>query len=60
MGYGEACSATGCSNSKLIDHFIVMEFFEKMVSKAIQENGVEDIDSILETPHVLHSQKAFL
>ncbi|KAG7985640.1 hypothetical protein I3843_03G036800 [Carya illinoinensis] len=39
VGCGEARSTAGCSNSKLIDHFIGMGFSKKMVSKAIQENG---------------------
>ncbi|XP_059449743.1 DNA (cytosine-5)-methyltransferase DRM2 [Corylus avellana] len=46
---GEASSSAGSSNSKLIDHFIGMGFSEKMVAKAIQENGKENTDSILET-----------
>ncbi|KAF5479624.1 hypothetical protein F2P56_000431, partial [Juglans regia] len=49
VGCGEARSTAGCSNSKLIDHFIGMGFSKKMVSKAIQENGEENTDSILET-----------
>ncbi|GLT53642.1 hypothetical protein SLA2020_269000 [Shorea laevis] len=46
---GEASSSAGSSDSKLIDHFIGMGFSEKMVAKAIQENGKENTDSILET-----------
>ncbi|KAG2714570.1 hypothetical protein I3760_03G033500 [Carya illinoinensis] len=42
---GEA--VVGCG--ELIDHFIGMGFSKKMVSKAIQENGEENTDSILET-----------
>ncbi|XP_041004749.1 DNA (cytosine-5)-methyltransferase DRM2 isoform X3 [Juglans microcarpa x Juglans regia] len=49
VGCGEARSTAGCSNSKLIDHFIGMGFSRKMVSKAILENGEENTDSILET-----------
>lgn len=46
---GEASSSAGPSNSKLIDHFVGMGFPGKMVSKAIEENGEEDTDTILET-----------
>ncbi|KAL3643971.1 hypothetical protein CASFOL_011903 [Castilleja foliolosa] len=44
----EASSSTG-PRSKLIHHFVGMGFTEKMVSKAIDENGDEDTESILNT-----------
>ncbi|XP_041009061.1 DNA (cytosine-5)-methyltransferase DRM2-like isoform X2 [Juglans microcarpa x Juglans regia] len=49
VGSGEASSSAGPSNCKLIDHFIGMGFSTKMVAKAMQENGEENTDSILET-----------
>ncbi|KAL6325484.1 hypothetical protein AAG906_023329 [Vitis piasezkii] len=45
---GEASSSTGPSNSKLINHFIGMGFSEKMVVKAIEQDGEGNTDSILE------------
>ncbi|KAF2308499.1 hypothetical protein GH714_010061 [Hevea brasiliensis] len=45
----EASSSVGSSGSKLIDHFVGMGFPEKMVAEAIQENGEENTDLILET-----------
>ncbi|XP_034707188.1 DNA (cytosine-5)-methyltransferase DRM2 [Vitis riparia] len=46
---GEASSSTGRpSNSKLINHFIGMGFSEKMVVKAIEQDGEGNTDSILE------------
>lgn len=42
-------SSPGSSNSKVIDHFVGMGFSEKFVVKAIQENGEENTDSILES-----------
>ncbi|GLT33247.1 hypothetical protein SLA2020_078510 [Shorea laevis] len=42
-------SLPSSSNSKVIDHFIGMGFSEKLVTKAIQENGEGNTDSILET-----------
>lgn len=48
-GSGEASSSAGSSNSKLFDKFIGMGFTEKMVAKAIQENGEDNTDSILNT-----------
>lgn len=35
----QVSSSTGSSHSKLIDHFVGMGFPEKMVRKAIEENG---------------------
>lgn len=48
IGSGEASSSTGPSNSKLINHFIGMGFSEKMVVKAIEQDGEGNTDSILE------------
>lgn len=45
---GEASSSTGPSNSKLINHFMGMGFSEKMVVKAIEQDGEGNTDSILE------------
>uniref|UniRef100_A0A5B7ADM4 DNA (cytosine-5-)-methyltransferase n=1 Tax=Davidia involucrata TaxID=16924 RepID=A0A5B7ADM4_DAVIN len=47
-GTGEASSSAGSSNSKLIHHFVGMGFSEKMVAKAIEENGEGNTESILE------------
>ncbi|XP_057993250.1 DNA (cytosine-5)-methyltransferase DRM2 isoform X2 [Hevea brasiliensis] len=44
-----ASSSVGSSGSKLIDHFVGMGFPQKMVAEAIQENGEENTDLILET-----------
>ncbi|XP_022989083.1 DNA (cytosine-5)-methyltransferase DRM2 isoform X1 [Cucurbita maxima] len=44
-----ASSSAGPSNSKIVDHFIGMGFSAKMVMKAIEENGEENTNSILET-----------
>ncbi|KAL0554854.1 hypothetical protein IC582_008782 [Cucumis melo] len=44
-----ASSSAGPSNSKTVDHFIGMGFSAKMVAKAIEDNGEENTDSILET-----------
>ncbi|KAE9466464.1 hypothetical protein C3L33_01610, partial [Rhododendron williamsianum] len=49
VGSAEASSLTGSSHSKLIDHFVGMGFPEKMVRKAIEENGEGNTESILET-----------
>ncbi|KAL2500064.1 DNA (cytosine-5)-methyltransferase DRM2 [Abeliophyllum distichum] len=46
---GEASSSAGVSHSKLVKHFVGMGFPEKLVSKAIAENGEGDTDSILNT-----------
>lgn len=46
-GNMEASSSTGGSRSRLISHFVGMGFSEKLVSKAIDENGEGDTDSIL-------------
>ncbi|XP_065882212.1 DNA (cytosine-5)-methyltransferase DRM2-like [Euphorbia lathyris] len=45
----EASSSASGSGSKVMDYFIGMGFTGKMVAKAIQANGEEDTDSILET-----------
>ncbi|KAK4752715.1 hypothetical protein SAY87_021513 [Trapa incisa] len=41
--------AAGPSNTKLFDHFVGMGFSEKLVSRAINENGQENTDLILES-----------
>ncbi|KAJ4974813.1 hypothetical protein NE237_007987 [Protea cynaroides] len=48
--HGEANSsvADGPSNSKLIHHFVGMGFSENLVAKAINENGEENTEAILE------------
>lgn len=43
---GEASSSAGPSNSNLVREFLEMGFSEKLVMKAIKENGEGDIDSI--------------
>lgn len=43
----EASSSAGASRVKLINHFVGMGFSEKLVSKAIEENGEGDTESIL-------------
>lgn len=48
-GSAEASSSTGPSNSKLINHFVGMGFSEKMVAKAIDDNGEGNTDAILES-----------
>ncbi|XP_059670147.1 DNA (cytosine-5)-methyltransferase DRM2-like isoform X1 [Cornus florida] len=48
-GSGEASSSAGSSHSKLIHHFVGMGFSEKMVAKAIEENGEGNTETILET-----------
>ncbi|KAJ0053869.1 hypothetical protein Pint_02755 [Pistacia integerrima] len=45
----KASSSSGSSSSKMIDHFVGMGFSEEMVIKAIQENGEQNTDLILET-----------
>ncbi|XP_057791651.1 DNA (cytosine-5)-methyltransferase DRM2 [Salvia miltiorrhiza] len=47
VGNEEACSSRSASRSKMFDHFVGMGFSDKLVSKAIEENGEEDSDSIL-------------
>ncbi|KAK6913093.1 C-5 cytosine methyltransferase, partial [Dillenia turbinata] len=42
-------SSIGPSKSKLIHHFVGMGFPEKLVAKAIEENGEGNTESILET-----------
>lgn len=49
VGNGEASSSTDRSHFKLIDHFVGMGFSEKMVAKAIEENGEGNTELILET-----------
>lgn len=36
-------SSAGCSNSKLLDHFVGMGFEVEMVAKAIQEHGKKSV-----------------
>ncbi|KAJ6775767.1 DNA CYTOSINE-5- -METHYLTRANSFERASE 3-RELATED [Salix koriyanagi] len=48
LKYSTSSSASS-SGSKLFDRFVGMGFEEKMVAKAIQENGEGDADSLLET-----------
>ncbi|XP_015576174.1 DNA (cytosine-5)-methyltransferase DRM2 isoform X1 [Ricinus communis] len=45
----EASSSVRSSGTKVMDHFVGMGFPEKMVAEAIQENGEENADLILET-----------
>ncbi|KAH9790777.1 hypothetical protein WN944_009841 [Citrus x changshan-huyou] len=47
-GSTEASSSAGSSSSKMIDHFVGMGFSEEVVAKAIQENGEQNTDLILE------------
>ncbi|XP_075510721.1 DNA (cytosine-5)-methyltransferase DRM2-like isoform X3 [Primulina tabacum] len=49
LGSMEASSSGGASCSKLVKHFVGMGFPETLVSKAIEENGEGDTDSILNT-----------
>ncbi|KAL7232581.1 hypothetical protein ACSBR2_010568 [Camellia fascicularis] len=46
---GEASLSASPSHSKLIHHFVGMGFPEKLVAKAIEENGEGNTESILET-----------
>ncbi|KAL8545804.1 hypothetical protein ACS0TY_005793 [Phlomoides rotata] len=46
-GNGEASSSGFSSRMKLINHFIAMGFTEKLVARAIEENGEKDTDAIL-------------
>ncbi|KAL0381735.1 UNVERIFIED_CONTAM: DNA (cytosine-5)-methyltransferase DRM2 [Sesamum angustifolium] len=46
-GNVEASSSAGASRVKLINHFVGMGFSEKLVSKAIEEHGEGDTESIL-------------
>ncbi|XP_028094143.1 DNA (cytosine-5)-methyltransferase DRM2-like isoform X1 [Camellia sinensis] len=46
---GEASFSASPSHSKLIHHFVGMGFPEKLVAKAIEENGEGNTESILET-----------
>ncbi|KAK4426139.1 DNA (cytosine-5)-methyltransferase DRM2 [Sesamum alatum] len=46
-GNVEASSSAGASRVELINHFVGMGFSEKLVSKAIEENGEGDTESIL-------------
>lgn len=45
----DAASSAGSSSSKLIDHFVGMGFSKELVCKAIEENGEENSNLILET-----------
>ncbi|XVF58052.1 hypothetical protein PTKIN_Ptkin07bG0031700 [Pterospermum kingtungense] len=45
----EARSSAGTPNSKVIDHFVGMGFSKDMVAKAVEENGEENTNLILET-----------
>ncbi|KAL6587463.1 hypothetical protein OROMI_000441 [Orobanche minor] len=47
--FGEASTSAGGSRFKLINHFVGMGFAEKMVSKAIDEIGEGDTETILNT-----------
>lgn len=47
-GLGEAHAGPSCSKSKLIPHFVGMGFSEEMVAKAIEENGEENTEAVLE------------
>ncbi|XP_073038819.1 DNA (cytosine-5)-methyltransferase DRM2-like isoform X1 [Primulina eburnea] len=49
LGSMEASSSEGASRSMLVKHFVGMGFPENLVSKAIEENGEGDTDSILNT-----------
>ncbi|KAL4581611.1 hypothetical protein LXL04_006134 [Taraxacum kok-saghyz] len=46
---GEASSSASSSNSKLLQHFLGMGFSDKLIIKAIEENGEDNPESILET-----------
>lgn len=48
VGSGEASSSASGCNSKLISHFVGMGFSDKMVVKAIEENGEGNSEAILE------------
>ncbi|XP_022873440.1 DNA (cytosine-5)-methyltransferase DRM2-like isoform X2 [Olea europaea var. sylvestris] len=48
-GNGGENSSAIVSDSKLVNHFVGMGFSEKLVLKAIEENGGGDTDSILNT-----------
>ncbi|EOY02435.1 DNA (Cytosine-5)-methyltransferase DRM1/2 isoform 2 [Theobroma cacao] len=52
-GSAEASLSADSSNSKVIDHFVGMGFSKEMVAKAIEENGEENSNLILET--LLHN-----
>ncbi|XVF14080.1 hypothetical protein REPUB_Repub09cG0026100 [Reevesia pubescens] len=49
FGSAEVSSSTDSPNSKVIDHFVGMGFSKEMVAKAIEENGEENSNLILET-----------
>ncbi|GAB4846736.1 DNA (cytosine-5-)-methyltransferase [Ancistrocladus abbreviatus] len=49
LGCCEASSSVGPSSSKLFSHFVGMGFSEKLVRRAIEENGEDNSETILET-----------
>ncbi|XVF16387.1 hypothetical protein REPUB_Repub10bG0027000 [Reevesia pubescens] len=49
LGSAETSSSSDSPNSKLIDNFVGMGFPKEMVAKAIEENGEENSNSILES-----------
>ncbi|KAL8038712.1 hypothetical protein ABFX02_11G125300 [Erythranthe guttata] len=49
IGNGEASTSNCASRTMLIAHFVGMGFSDKLVSKAIDENGEGDTESILNT-----------
>ncbi|KAA3455945.1 DNA (cytosine-5)-methyltransferase DRM1-like [Gossypium australe] len=48
LGTAEVSSSADSPNSKLIDHFVGMGFSQELVTKAIEENGEENSNLILE------------
>ncbi|XWS44161.1 hypothetical protein CRYUN_Cryun15aG0020900 [Craigia yunnanensis] len=49
LGAAEVSSSANSPNSKVIDHFVGMGFLKEVVVKAIEENGEENTNLILET-----------
>ncbi|XVE83983.1 hypothetical protein DITRI_Ditri16bG0132500 [Diplodiscus trichospermus] len=49
LGAAEASSAADSPNSKVIDHFVGMGFSKEMAANAIEKNGMENTNLILET-----------
>ncbi|XVE67902.1 hypothetical protein DITRI_Ditri09bG0025300 [Diplodiscus trichospermus] len=49
LGTSEVRSSADSPNSKLIDHFVGMGFSKELVAKAIEENGEENSNLILES-----------
>ncbi|KAH7857384.1 hypothetical protein Vadar_012075 [Vaccinium darrowii] len=47
-GCGEASSSNGSQTSRVIHHFVGMGFSKDMVVRAMEENGENDIEAILE------------